>query len=285
MRARHAHESGEGVHRLVKPADWKLTNASFRSLASLKKALPKKFAVNGLYEAEFWPWSCNLLQWAIGQSPVNLIEFLIDKGADVNAVLATHNQTPLYLTFAWNSWAGAGDVKRRCDVARVLIAAGADPNFNTTKEIGNRVKNTPFLRACSGTGPLVRKSIAEMLPLVDVEKQSPNMAVWHAIENEDVALLDWCIRAGVTDVNEKHHYNGKDWTLLKYAAWRAHDNVRITRALPRARSDEAQHSQCDEVGAPVSQHEHGRAPGSAAPLVGVAGGISAAGDRSLRPSR
>nr|WP_242594057.1 ankyrin repeat domain-containing protein [Corallococcus exiguus] len=205
----------------------------FSSLDRLRKALPKGFDVNAVHPAEAPPYEveCRPLEWAAKRPKVdvNVIKYLLSLGANPNSVVPEEHTTPLHCVLNFGFWKpGPAETRRRCDAARVLLTAGANPNRNATSP-RERARNTPFSYACFGRGQDVRKLLEEMQPLVDMSAQSPYMLLWSAIDNEHEAIVARCLEAGV-DIKGTHHYN-KATTMLRYAVSRQHDNARIVQRL------------------------------------------------------
>lgn len=208
-----------------------LTRKDFSSLARLRKALPKDVDVNAVFRAEVWPYECRLLEWAAMWPNLSVVEYLLSIGANPNSTVPKYRETPLHCALAFTlRRPDAAETRRRCAAARLLLAAGADPNANATTSPGNRARNTPFSYACAGRGRDVRKLLAEMLPLVDMSAQSPHMLLWSAIEHEHEDIVARCLEAGV-DITGTHHYNNETTTVLRFAVSRAHDNARIVQLI------------------------------------------------------
>lgn len=216
-----------------KPA-FVLTTRDFSSRDRLRKALPKDFDVNEVFRAEAWPHECRPLEWAAMWPNLGVVEYLLSIGGNANSTVPKYRETPLHcaLAFALRS-PDAAETRRRCAAARLLLAAGADPNANATTSLGNRARNTPFSYACGGRGRDVSKLLEEMLPLVDMSVQSPDTLLWSAINNEHEDIVARCLEAGV-DIVGPHRYNGETTTVLRYAVSRAHDNARIVQLILNA---------------------------------------------------
>ncbi len=184
-------------------------------------------AVSGLPLRPAGPQGTSALVLAIANTHFTLAKYLIDQGADVNA--AAQGWTPLIqLEYVRRPNHGKGlpppealDSFDTLDLAKILLAHGADPNARQAKEINdgqrnyqNRVGATAFFLAAKDADPPMMRLLAEhgADPLITTEDGATALAaaagvgIWNVGESagtneEALEAVKLAYELGCRDVN------------------------------------------------------------------------------------
>ncbi len=191
----------------------------------------------------------NALQWAASKGHLNIVEYLLEKGADINAKTGSNGNTALIIAILSkedqtakllimnnanvNIQNNIGGTALHCSVNRFdykieiikrLLEKGANPNLRTT---GGREKGwTPLMFAATiGEGIELVKLLIEKGADINVTSKSGNSPLLNATKNNNTKLAIWLIEKGA-NINVQAE-NGN--TPLIYAT--SKNNTELTNLL------------------------------------------------------
>jgi len=154
--------------------------------------------INGRYEHHLYHYSPTLLHLAARNPSVEVLQYLVSQGADVNAK-NNKGDTPLHCAAIYNP---------SVEVLQYLVSQGADVNAK------NKYGGTPLYNAASNHNDAILKYLVSQG--ADAGSGFWSQMLCNAIESKhNVDVLKYLISRGA-DVNEKDCF-GK--TSLHYAAW------------------------------------------------------------------